>query len=908
METQPSQRLGPYEILSRIGAGGMGEVYKARDTRLDRIVAIKVLPAHLADKPGLRERFEREARIIASLNHPHICTLYDIGHQDGIDFLVMEYLEGETLAMRLMKGPLPLQQVLQYAIEIADALDKAHGKGATHRDIKPANIMLIPQTGTKLLDFGLAKLRQEATTAAAAAAAGAGAAVPLSQLPTAGKDSLTVHGTVLGTLQYMAPEQVEGKTDDIDGRTDIFAFGAVVYEMATGQKAFQGKSTAGLYAKILEHDPPPISSLQPTMPPALDCVVKRCFAKEPDERWQTARDARWALEALVAERSRPSQAKATGARSRLRWALNIIGLVMVGAVLSATLLWPGWRTAPLAPHPVIRFSIDLTASERLGLDVQPVVALSSQGTKLVYVVSRRGQTQLYIRDLDRNESRPLRGTEGGYGPFFSPDDASVGFFAVGKLKKVGLTGEAPATICDVPWAFGAAWAPDDTIVFASGPRTGLSRVSAGGGVPSILTEPDSKQGELGHRWPHMLPDGRSVLFTVWRGGGFDDAAIVVRSLVTGQQRRLAFGTSPRYLRSGHLAYMRAGVLFAAPFDSSALALRGAPTPVLENIETVASGAAHIAVSDTGSVAYVPGVANNSLVWVDRSGATRPVPLSPRFLSQPRLTRDGQQVALSVREANTDAWIYDVPRGTLSRLTSESGENETPLWSPDQRRIAYSSSRAGEPPSIFWRFADRSGKEERLATSDLNPRLSPAIHLSSWSPDGRFIAFTEFTGTQGDIYVLLLDGDRRRQAVLETPANEHDAAFSPDGRWLAYTSDESGRDEVYVTPFPGPGGRILVSVDGGAEPRWAPSGRELFYRGDDEFFAVGVDLRAGFTASPPRLLFTRWFDPDHRGYANYDVSPDGQQFLMTQSGQERKQLNVVLNWFEELKRRVPAEAN
>ena len=566
----PGKRLGPYEILSAIGAGGMGEVYRAKDPRLNRIVAIKVLPPHLADSPELRERFEREARTIASLNHPHICTLYDIGHQDGTDFLVMEYLEGETLAQRLVKGPLPLEQVLRYAIEIADALDKAHRKGVTHRDLKPGNIMLT-KSGTKLLDFGLAKLKQEV----------APANVQLSQLPTA-NEPLTAQGTIVGTLQYMAPEQLEGK--DVDARADIFAFGAVVYEMATGKKAFEGKSQASLISAIMSSDPPPISTLQPMTPPALDRVVKRCLAKEPDDRWQTARDLHQELKWIAEGGSQggvTAAATVGGTRLTRRSILFSAVAILIVAVIVGSAIWNLKPLPTPPPKPVTRTVITLPPGQQLaGLDNSPAVALSPDGTHLAYVARQGSVQQLYLRAMDSLESRSIPGTEGAVSPFFSPDSQWLGFFASGKLKKVSISGGTAMTFGDAaaPYSHGGSWGSQGIIAFAPTNVSALQQVSDAGGAPQPLTR--LEKGVVGHRWPEFLPGGKAVLFTAGGvGGTWTDARVAVQSVGNSERHNLVqAGTQPHYAPSGHLIYAQGGNLMAVPFDPTRLVLTGAARP------------------------------------------------------------------------------------------------------------------------------------------------------------------------------------------------------------------------------------------------------------------------------------------------------------------------------------------
>jgi serine/threonine protein kinase/Tol biopolymer transport system component len=902
MAILPGRRLGPYEILSSIGAGGMGEVYRARDTRLDRIVAIKVLPTHLADRPELRERFEREAKTVASLNHPHICVLHDIGKQDGIDFLVMEYLEGETLALRLQKGSLPLEQVLQYAIEISDALDKAHRKGVTHRDLKPGNIMLT-KSGTKLLDFGLAKLKQEVTPAN----------VPLSELPTA-KDPLTAQGTIVGTLQYMAPEQLEGK--EVDARTDIFAFGAVAYEMATGKRAFEGKSQASLIAKILEIDPPPISSLQPMTPPALDRVVRKCLAKDPENRWQTPKDLcdelKWlaesGLQPLLAPTATVKGIRALGRRplilglGSLLLALSIAGLAF-------------WYLKPSPPQPVTRTVINLPPGQQLaGLDSGPSVALSPDGTRLAYVARLGGAQQIYLRVMDSLEAKPIPGTDGAVNPFFSPDGQWVGFFAGGKLKKISVSGGAALTLGDATNPYGASWGSKGIIAFTPVNGLGLQQVSDGGGTPQPLTR--LEKGELSHRWPEFFPGGKAVLFAAGTSAlDFSTAQVVVQSGGTGERRNvIQGGTYPRYARSGHLIYAQRGSLMAVPFDSQRLAVTGTAVTVAEGVlQTLSTGAAQYGFSATGSLVYIPGTVQSNqseLVWVSRNGKEQPLIAPARAYRGPRVSPDGRRVAVTIQEQESQVWLYDLSRETLTRLTFGGNVNNNPSWTPDGKRIAFESSKEG-PLNIFWQLADGSGGLERLTTSE----YVQVPH--SWSPDGQLLAFAEGNPTTGyDIWMLRM-GDppagsgqvRKAQPFLRTRFDEAVPRFSPDGHWLAYISNESGRNEIYVQPYPGPGGKWQISTEGGKEPVWNPNGRELFYRTDNKMMAVEITTQPSFSVGKPRMLFEGRYRPTPVTSPNYDVSPDGQRFLMLKPTEQAQaaptQINVVLNWFEELKRRVPA---
>jgi eukaryotic-like serine/threonine-protein kinase len=908
MAILPGKRLGPYEILSAIGAGGMGEVYRARDTRLDRIVAIKVLPAHLADDPERRERFEREARTIARLNHPHICVLHDIGRQDGIDFLVMEYLEGETLAQRLLKGPLLLEQVLRYAIEISDALDKAHRKGVTHRDLKPGNIM-VTKSGTKLLDFGLAKLKQET----------APANISLSKLPTADDAlmapfdaaqgrPLTGQGTILGTLQYMAPEQLEAK--EVDARTDIFAFGAVVYEMITGKKCFEGKSQASLIAAILEREPPTMAGLQPMTPPALDRAVKRCLAKDPDDRWQTTRDLEVELKWIAEGGSQvtPTPAAATkGIRKRWQGALLWGGAIVLLAAVTSIAIWSRKSASPIVSGPVSRIAITLPPGQPLaGLETGVAVALSPDGTQLVYAARQGGTQQLYLRPLARLEDKPIPGTDGASEPFFSPDGQWVGFFAGGKLKKIQLSGGEVLSLGDAVDPRGASWGSQGKIAFVPTRSSALQQIAAVGGTPEPLTR--LGDDENSHRWPEFLPGGEALLFAALESGAnWNNARIEVQSVGTGQRRNLVQGgTHPHYSASGHLIYAKGGNLMAVPFDLQRLEVSGTAIPVVEGVLQVPlTGAAQYSLSTTGSLVYVPGGAEASqrrLVWVSRNGVEQPTAAPPRSYRNPRLSPDGRRVVVGLEQPEPQIWLYDLARETLARFTLEGDSNRNPVWTPDGKRIGFNSSRNNG--DVSWQLADGSGRPEEFSPTG-------GALTSSWSPDGKLLASSVGDPTTGyDIWVVKMgDTDTTAQPFLRTPFNEEAPQFSPDGRWLAYVSDESGRYEVYVQPYPGPGGKWQISAEGGTEPMWNHNGRELFYRSGNKMIAVEITTQPSFSAGKPKLLFSGEYQPTLVINANYDVSPDGQRFLMVKPSESAEaaptQINVVLNWFEELKQKVPA---
>jgi eukaryotic-like serine/threonine-protein kinase len=888
MAILPGQRLGPFEILARAGEGGMGEVYRARDSRLDRIVAIKVLPAHLADRSELRERFDREARTIAGLNHPHICTLYDTGHQDGTDFLVMEYLEGETLADRLSRGPLPIEQVLQFAIEMADALDKAHRKGVTHRDLKPGNIMLT-KSGAKLMDFGLAKLRQDDRPATS-----------ISQLPTQ-QDAITAEGAIVGTLRYMAPEQLEGK--EVDARTDIFAFGAVVYEMATGKRAFEGKSQASIIGSIMSSEPAPMSSLQPMTPPALDRVVKKCLAKDPENRWQSAKDLADELNWIAGASEAATVPVQAPQHTKKHWqSPAFLGLAAMSVAVAAAVAV--WYLKPAAPLPVTRTVIALPLDEQLAGTTQPAVALSHDGKQLAYVATRNGgPPQLFLRALDGLDSRPIPGTDGAASPFFSPDDQWLGFFQSGPLKKISVNGGASVNLANIGNPRGASWNTPGTIIFAPESNISIQQISDQGGAIQPLFQLAS--GEVSQRYPDVLPGGKSVLFATL-GIGNQNPGVAVQQIGTGKRKNLVQNAvSPRYAPSGHLLYVQGTTLMAVPFDPDRLEIRGAAVPAAEGISlTTNTGGAQYSFSSTGTLLYVSGgvaAAQRRLVWVNRNGTEQVLAAAPGDYDNPRISPDGHRVAL---EFGSQIWIYDLSRDTLSKFTFEGSTNADPAWTPDGKRISFRSNKDGYT-DIYWQLADGSGGLERL-TSNQFVKIP-----KSWSPDGRLLAYHENNPvTKKDIWVLQLT-DNKAQPFLRTPFNEGAPVFSPDGRWLAYMSDESGRMEIYVQPYPGPGGKWQISTDGGSEPAWNHNARELFYRNANKMMAVDVTTQPSFSAGKPKVLFEGVYLSVAPGLTNtaYDVSADGQRFLMvkeTGRAVSSTQINVVQNWFEELKRRAPAE--
>ncbi len=897
-------RLGPYEIVAPIGAGGMGEVYRARDTRLDRTVAVKVLPPHLTANPEIRAafraRFEREARAVSSLNHPNICILHDIGEQDGVDYLVMEYLEGETLAARLANGPLPAEEALRYAIQIADALGQAHRQGVFHRDLKPGNVMLT-KTGSKLLDFGLAKLQ-----------APVGATVlGDSALPTEG--ALTQLGTILGTFQYMAPEQLEGKKTD--GRADIFSFGAVLFEMATGRRAFAGTSHASLIASILSAQPPPVSSVQPLSPPALDRIVQRCLAKDPEDRWQTALDLAAELKWIagssltsVAPSLAPSQPAPSPprplAQSRLPWALAAT------ATLAALLFAGLYFRRPPAEVRAVKLTMLPPEKATFG-----AITVSPDGRRLAFVASEAGKSQLWIRSLDSLSAQPLPGTEGASYPFWSPDSRFIGFFAQGKLKKIEASGGPPQTLCDAVNGRGGSWNRDGVIVFSPGQASGLLRVQAAGGEARPVTTLDSSRHEASHRWPHFLPDGRHYLVYVSSSTN-EHRGIHLAALASKDRRRLVGDPSNgAYARPGsgpgHLLFVRDGSLMAQPFDAGKLVLGGEPFPVAERIgydPAFAWGA--FSVSDTGVLVYDPSGSSSSdqLAWFDRQGKRLGTVGAPGVHVQPWLSPDEKVLAverIDVQGATTfDIWLHELSRDISSRFTFDSQNDLLPVWSPDGSRIAFASNRDGAY-NLYLKSSSGAGKEELLQKS-ANWQLP-----TDFSRDGRFLAYMEQDSkTNFDLWVLPgpggAPGDRKPMLVLQTPFNESWAQFSPgpEGRprWIAYHSDESKREEVYVMSFggqpgAGPGGKWQISNNGGSFPKWRRDGKELFYLAADKKM-MAVEVQSGpdgqFQAGSPRPLFeTRISSP----LVRYTVTGDGQRFLVpTPTGEARSTpATVVLNW-------------
>ena len=893
MPLAPGTKLGPYEVVSALGAGGMGEVYRARDMRLGRDVAIKILPKEMSADPVRKQRFEREAKTISGLNHPNICVLYDVGSQDGVDYLVMECVEGETLAKRLEKGPLAMEPLLKYGAQIADALDKAHRSGVVHRDLKPANVMLTA-AGVKLLDFGLAK------PAAVVSPATLTAVTPA--------NPVTQEGTVVGTCQYMSPEQVEGQ--EVDGRSDIFSLGAVLYEMVTGKKAFEGKSQLSVASAILEKEPPAISTVKPLTPPALEHVIRKCLAKSSDDRWQSASDLaselRWITEsssqATVTLQTPATFLERLRRRRQLPWAL-------LACFLAATLAL-AWRqflveqtTNPMA---VTHVTVTLPANVSLGSPNWPLFALSQDGTKLVFSGRQNQVTQLYARQLDQWEAVPIRGTEGADRPFLSPDGQWVAFTSGRSLKKVAIGGGPAIDLAETDWG-GGSWSSNGQIIYTRSYNGGLWMISASGGTPQELTSPDHSKGELAHWWPQILPDGDTVVFTSY-STPIERSKIVVRSLKTGKQKTLIEGgTFGRYLAPGYLAFSKGGTVIVAPFDARQMQLTGSPIPVLEGVGSFPqNGISQFAVSLNGTLAFLPAsfvTTEQKLVSVDRTGKAQTVREHIHVHGGMRLSPEGRRIALALDEIEhpPDVWILDLVRGSLSRLTHGPGSNFNPIWARDGRDVLYTSERPIF--DIYRKSADGSGAEAAVLTTP-NDKYPLSI-----SPDGETLLFsTSDTATQQDIWLTPLAQTKTAKPFLASPFAEANGAISPDGQWVVYQTNESGQPEIYVVGFPDGGNRVQVSNSGGSEPVWSKNGKELFYRSGDKLIAVPVENGKSFTTAAAHVLFESAFIANADfGTTAYDVSPDAQTFYFvqedTRNGLEIR-VNLVLNWPEELKRIAP----
>jgi eukaryotic-like serine/threonine-protein kinase len=918
-------RIGPYEVVSAIGAGGMGEVYRARDTRLKREVAIKILPESFASDPDRLARFQREAEVLASLSHPNVAGIYGLEESDGVRALVMELVEGETLAERITRGPIPVEEALPIAKQIAEALEAAHEQGIIHRDLKPANIKIRPDGSVKVLDFGLAKLNEPP-------GAGGANTSPLSLSPTITSPALmTGVGVLLGTAAYMSPEQARGKP--ADKRSDIWAFGCVLYEMFTGQRAFAGEDVTETLAAVVKSEPT-WDTLPSDLSASVRAFLRRSLQKNAKQRLHDVADMRLALEGAFETTVSGSTAPVVRPKPAWRRSLPYALTALAAVVASAIVAWNLWPTS--TPPATVRFVYDLLANQRFRGVGRRVMAVSADGRRLVYNTT----SGLYVRSFGTLDARLVPGTEpASTSPFFSPDGNWVGYFENGQLKRLGLDGGAPIVICAATNPFGVSWERDNTILF--GQPAGIMRVSANGGSPRLVVA--TKSGETVYG-PQLLPDGDSVLFSITSQTGdtrWDNADVVAQSLATGKRTVLLHGGSDaRFTRSGHLLYALRDALYAVPFDPAGLQVTGGPAPIAQGVArsgnpATSTAAANYAVSDTGTLVYlaagargafVAGNPQTTLVWVDRRGNEQPLNVPPRSYVYPRISPDGTRLALDIRDQGQDIWIWEFQRQTLTRLTVDPAVDGLPVWSPDGKRLVWDSQRGGPAFNLYSQAADGTGMVERLTNSSNSQRVS------SFTPDGKAIIFAEVPRTGGggsgtqqdillgqqDILLLTLDGGRKTTPLVSASFDEGNGDVAPDGRWLAYESNESGQYQIYVRPFPTvDAGRWQVSTNGGRQPLWSRSGDELFYVDPmGTIMRVGIAKNtANFTAvAPVKLIggtgyYFAWED-QNRG-RTYDVSADGQRFVRIKAGavadraSDPMRFIIVQNLTEELKRLVPA---
>jgi Tol biopolymer transport system component len=902
MTLTPGTRLGPYEIVAPLGAGGMGEVYRAKDSRLGREVAIKVLPQHLSANPEVRARFEREARTVSALNHPHICVLHDVGREGDTDYLVMELVEGETLAQRLAKEPLSTHEVLKLGVQIAEALGRAHRAGVVHRDLKPGNVMLT-KSGAKLMDFGLAR-----ATGMAGPAKGSGVTMAaLTQSPTIAQP-LTSEGTIVGTFQYMAPEQLEGK--EADARSDLWALGCVLYETATGKRAFEGASQASLISSIMSSQPPPMATVAPLTPPALDRLVRECLAKDPEERIQSAHDVKLQLEWIRDAGSQAGIPVPVAARRRSRERLGWIAslsVVTLGAV-AAVLLLPRAGAGPTTIHASI---VPPAGGEFSSTTTNPLpLAVSPDGTQIVFCArTGEGPDMLWARSLDSPDARPLAGTENAEGPFFSPDGRSIGFFASGKLKRVDVTGGPVITLADALDPRAGTWGRDGVILYTPDSEGPVFRVSAEGGPAAEATALDTTLGVSTHRYPVFLPDGRHFLYLARRAGAGagEEPAIYAASLGSPKRTRVVGVASNVVYASGQLLYVRGGILVAQPFDVGRLATTGPAVPLVDDLrwdERFSRGA--FAASHNGVLAFMTGKAQTrtQLLWLDRSGRRLErvgEAADYTYGGTPAISPDGGRAAMAILNPDrgtSDVWIVDLAAGRRRRLTVDDADHPGCAWSHDGKRVVvnFGGGSRGSVPLVL-RTVDGPGVDTVLTQPGW-------LWPSSASPDGRFILYSDGRGRGGsDILAAPASGASPPIPVAAGPGFEALGQFSRDGRLVAYSSNESGRNEVYVVTFPEPGGKWQVSQDGGSEPRWSRDGRELCYV-DRENRILSVEVTtspSGFETGAVRPLFQ--FHAAG-GFWRYDVSPDGLRLLVTVPPEDEASSPVTLmtNWTAKLRKR------
>ncbi len=897
MALTSGSKLGPYEIESPLGAGGMGEVYRACDTRLHRSVAIKILPSHLADNAEARQRFDREARAISSLNHPNICTMHDVGHQDGIDFLVMELLEGETLANRLLKGPLPPDQVLKYGIQICEGLERAHKSGVVHRDLKPGNIMLT-KTGAKLMDFGLAK--------AVAQQSPASSGLTATLMTPGASQPLTAKGTVVGTFQYMAPEQVEGK--EADERGDIFALGAVLYEMATGKRAFIGKTQSSVVAAILASDPPPVSSVQPMSPPALDRVIRNCLAKDPEDRFQSVHDLKlqlmWIAEGGSQAGVPPVIASRRKSRESLAW---MAAAAVVIIALAAMMLWP---KPTVATRPVQSYlpAPDNTTFILSDDDTAGPVTISPNGTYIAFVaMDKDGTKRIWVRALSESSARQLTGSEGGTYPFWSPDEKWVGFFADGRMKKAPVNGGPVLALAETPRARGGTWSDDGMIVYAPATQSALFEIPAVGGASRQITKIEVGVHTT-HRWPVWLPGGKRFLYlaTSHEHEGASERNGIYVATPDGKENRFLLPSDANVVVTpGYLLFVQNGNLMAQAFDAERVELRGDPVPVAADIiRNAGTWRAAFDVSNNGILVFQSGSSaiGSQLLFLSQDGKP-PVQLGDTAVfHEMRMSPDGRRVAIATGDPISALWIYDVARGVRTRLTFQ-GNVVTPVWSPDGTRIAFGERRGNGPMDLYLKDVSGVGNEEALVADD--PATTPSGRsfgdkaIADWSPDGRYILYTATPGSLANsIWMVPLAGDHKPELFLQAGPEAYLTGgwFSPDSKWVAYTSRESGRSEIYVTNFPRPSGKWQISTAGGSQPRWGRDGKTIYYMGIDRtLMQAAITLRGNAIDVGTVRPYVKTNAVTLRFGGAYDLAPDGRVLVNSTMGDDTRTITMVVNW-------------
>jgi Tol biopolymer transport system component/predicted Ser/Thr protein kinase len=884
-------KLGPYEIQSPLGAGGMGEVYRARDTRLDREVAIKVLPSHLGESPEFRARFEREAKTISGLQHPNICVLYDIGRQDGVDFLVMEYLDGETLATRLARKPLQPAETLRIGIEVADALDKAHRSGIVHRDLKPGNVMLTKGGTTKLLDFGLAKLSSFASGAQVAVPAFSAVATVASMA-----SPVTMAGTVVGTMQYMSPEQIQGK--EADARSDIFAFGAMLYEVLTGKRAFQGKSQLSVASAVLEKDPEPISAVQPLTPPALEHLVRICLEKDPDQRFQNAHDLKLQLQWITVGGSQVGAPAVVVAqkknRQKILAAATALGWLLAGAAVVMAAMYEKRLTSA---EQLVRVQVEPPAGFDFDFVLSGAPALSPDGQQIAFVALKDGKSIIFVQRLSTGKAEPLAGTETGIFPFWSPDERYLGFFSNGKLRKIEAAGGPVQALCDASDGRGGTWNEQGTILFAPKINGPLQRVSDGGGTPEEATPGNKDDSQFTNRNPYFLPDGKHFLF-IQRTGKDAAGSVYAGSLEGGETKQiLPVGSNVAY-GNGYLFYVKDSTLMGQRFDAAAIRFQGKPIPIAESIDYYnPRNLAYFSVSQNVMVYRQAAVENRELVWLDATGKELEHWGEPAPYDGGTFTPASRMAILSRNNLDgrgNSLWLADTERKTITRVTPDSDLDQKGVVSADGKSVLHTST-TGYHSVVVERPLISSGKEEKLA------ELGDYVFAASESREGRDAFFSiQDAKTSFDIYFMDLAGDRKLLPVLNTPYAERDPKLSPDNKWLAYTSDENGALELYVTPFPGGGSKWQVSSGGvlktdansNAED-WAPDGKSLYYRYGDKVYVVEVRT----DGSKPEFSAPKELMTIPQGVDLISILPDGKRILAIRSVGQRSASpqNLVLNW-------------